>query len=184
MPNHVHGIIVTANNEHLNGNENNNGRGLIYQTQNKMQTHDRIQTQKGSVSNQGLINQTPTKWILMQNSKQTLGKIVRYLKARTSKLVHDGGDSHFQWQRNYYEHVIRNEEDMNRIREYIETNPARWEEDNENPKRRGDSVINVGARHAVPPPHEQTEQFCRPVAEDGENRSPFLGWDQGSIHGR
>jgi len=37
------------------------------------------------------------------------------------------------WQRNYYEHVIRNEEDLNRIREYIEYNPARWSEDEENP---------------------------------------------------
>ena len=30
------------------------------------------------------------------------------------------------WQRGYYEHVVRNEEDLNRIREYIEGNPLRW----------------------------------------------------------
>lgn len=39
------------------------------------------------------------------------------------------------WQRNYYEHVIRDENDLNRIREYIEYNPARWDEDEENPSR-------------------------------------------------
>ena len=33
------------------------------------------------------------------------------------------------WQRNYYEHVIRDEDDLNRIRQYIEDNPARWMED-------------------------------------------------------
>ncbi len=33
------------------------------------------------------------------------------------------------WQRNFYEHVIRDENDLNRIREYIMTNPAKWEED-------------------------------------------------------
>jgi REP element-mobilizing transposase RayT len=33
------------------------------------------------------------------------------------------------WQRNYWEHVIRNEESLDRIREYIENNPARWAED-------------------------------------------------------
>ena len=33
------------------------------------------------------------------------------------------------WQRNYWEHVIRNEADMNRIRDYICINPARWELD-------------------------------------------------------
>ena len=37
------------------------------------------------------------------------------------------------WQRNYYEHVIRNEESLHRIREYILDNPARWEFDRENP---------------------------------------------------
>ena len=37
------------------------------------------------------------------------------------------------WQRNYYEHVIRNEEPLNRIRQYILDNPARWHEDPENP---------------------------------------------------
>lgn len=31
------------------------------------------------------------------------------------------------WQRNYYDHIIRNEREMNRIRQYIEGNPARWE---------------------------------------------------------
>jgi hypothetical protein len=37
------------------------------------------------------------------------------------------------WQRNYYEHVIRNDGSLNRIREYILNNPARWSFDPENP---------------------------------------------------
>jgi REP element-mobilizing transposase RayT len=37
------------------------------------------------------------------------------------------------WQRNYHEHVIRNEESLNRIRQYIVDNPARWQFDRENP---------------------------------------------------
>lgn len=37
------------------------------------------------------------------------------------------------WQRNYYEHIIRDDCDLNRIREYIVSNPARWTEDEENP---------------------------------------------------
>jgi putative transposase len=43
------------------------------------------------------------------------------------------------WQRNYYEHIIRDEADLNRIREYIASNPARWAEDDENPRRGGSS---------------------------------------------
>ena len=37
------------------------------------------------------------------------------------------------WQRNYYEHVVRGEDEMNRIREYIVNNPLQWEMDRENP---------------------------------------------------
>jgi putative transposase len=39
------------------------------------------------------------------------------------------------WQRNYYERVIRDADEMNRIREYIATNPAHWAEDENNPSR-------------------------------------------------
>jgi REP element-mobilizing transposase RayT len=38
------------------------------------------------------------------------------------------------WQRNYYEHVIRNEDELNRIREYIQNNPLKWHLDKENPE--------------------------------------------------
>ena len=37
------------------------------------------------------------------------------------------------WQRNYYEHIIRNEDELNRIREYIENNPMQWAMDAEHP---------------------------------------------------
>ena len=37
------------------------------------------------------------------------------------------------WQRNYYEHVIRDEASLDHIRHYIVDNPARWDEDPENP---------------------------------------------------
>ena len=42
------------------------------------------------------------------------------------------------WQRNYYEHVIRNEDSLNRIREYIVNNPLRWHLDRENYQRTGE----------------------------------------------
>jgi putative transposase len=38
------------------------------------------------------------------------------------------------WQRNFYEHVIRDDHALNRIREYINTNPLRWDLDRENPQ--------------------------------------------------
>ena len=39
------------------------------------------------------------------------------------------------WQRNYYEHIIRDEGELNRVREYIQNNPLNWETDKENPER-------------------------------------------------
>jgi len=41
------------------------------------------------------------------------------------------------WQRGFYEHVIREEKSLNRIREYILTNPLRWQLDRENPQAAG-----------------------------------------------
>lgn len=87
----------------------------------------------------GLINQTPTKdehkWQLMNNPNVTLGKIIRHFKARASKLIHDAGFASFKWQRSYYDHIIRNDADLTRIREYIAMNPLRWALDEENPER-------------------------------------------------
>jgi len=37
------------------------------------------------------------------------------------------------WQRNYYEHIIRNDDDLNEIRHYIKCNPYKWSEDENNP---------------------------------------------------
>jgi REP element-mobilizing transposase RayT len=39
------------------------------------------------------------------------------------------------WQRNYYEHIVRNEKELIRIKEYIKHNPAQWDIDKENPYR-------------------------------------------------
>lgn len=37
------------------------------------------------------------------------------------------------WQRNYYEHIIRNQDELRRIRRYIADNPLQWALDRENP---------------------------------------------------
>jgi REP element-mobilizing transposase RayT len=77
----------------------------------------------------GLINQTPTDqhWIMMKNPSITLGKIIRFFKARSTRLIHKSGNNSFLWQRNYYEHIIRNEKDLYNIRMYIMNNPVKWE---------------------------------------------------------
>ena len=70
----------------------------------------------------------------------TLPQIVQRFKTLTTKLYIDGvnqkGWQCFEnrlWQRNYYEHVIRDEDDLNRVREYISANQLNWTSDAENP---------------------------------------------------
>jgi REP element-mobilizing transposase RayT len=55
------------------------------------------------------------------------------------------------WQRNYYEHVIRDAEALNRIREYIVTNPLGWALDRENPQRQGEDGFDCWLTSFVAP---------------------------------
>lgn len=59
----------------------------------------------------------------------TLGRIVGALKSLAANQCRKAGLNGTLWQRGYFEHVIRNEEDSRQIREYIDNNPARWAED-------------------------------------------------------
>lgn len=65
----------------------------------------------------------------------SLGAIVRAFKSAVARRINAlrGTPGEFVWQRNYYEHIIRNDEALNRIRQYISDNPIRWELDRENP---------------------------------------------------
>lgn len=57
----------------------------------------------------------------------SLPTIVRSFKSAVTRQIRklSGRDSLCVWQRNYYEHVVRNEEELNRIREYILGNPVK-----------------------------------------------------------
>jgi putative transposase len=67
---------------------------------------------------------------------RTIGASVRGFKgAVTKRLVGSGWPkSKPVWQRGYWDHIIRNEQDLNGIRRYIQDNPRRWSEDRENPE--------------------------------------------------
>jgi putative transposase len=73
-----------------------------------------------------------------------LQKIMQWFKTMTTnEYIHgikEHGWPHFKGslrQRSFYDHVIRDEASLNRIREYISTNPLRWDLDRENPRLRG-----------------------------------------------
>jgi putative transposase len=66
-------------------------------------------------------------------SRHGIPEIVRGFKTFSARSVNEiQGTRGALWQRGYYEHVIRNETALNRVRGYIANNPARWAEDPEN----------------------------------------------------
>jgi REP element-mobilizing transposase RayT len=64
-----------------------------------------------------------------------LGEVVRTFKAASTRLIRDADETGFAWQPGYYDHVIRGDEEMTRVRSYIRANPARWDEDELNKDR-------------------------------------------------
>jgi putative transposase len=64
--------------------------------------------------------------------------IIRSFKSAVTKRINELRKSPGAkiWQRNYYEHIIRDENELNRMREYITNNPLKWEFDKENPNVR------------------------------------------------
>jgi REP element-mobilizing transposase RayT len=70
-----------------------------------------------------------------QIKKPSLGQIVAYYKHETTRQINELRDMPGVpfWQRNYWEHIIRDDDSLDRIREYIRDNPARWDDDQMHP---------------------------------------------------
>ena len=81
----------------------------------------------------GVLQYAPTR--RFRSPSQTIGAIVRGFKSTTTKRINEMRIAPGMpvWQRNYYEHIIRNEDKLNEIREYIIGNPIKWAEDENNP---------------------------------------------------
>jgi REP element-mobilizing transposase RayT len=63
---------------------------------------------------------------------QRIPVIIGGFKSAASKSLHRLGFKDFKWQTSYYDHIIRNEKELMKIREYIINNPYKWNEDAEN----------------------------------------------------
>ena len=106
MPNHVHGILVVKA-----------SRGVQL---NAPTTPDSWRDQDNPFS-------------VMSPRPGTIGVVIRTYKAAVTARCRKA-DFDFQWQRNYYDRIVRNEGDLRRIREYIRTNPQSWLADEYHPE--------------------------------------------------
>jgi REP element-mobilizing transposase RayT len=109
MPNHVHGIIVIA--------------------------HRNVGTGVGATHASPLPSSSPPHG----PQPQSVGAIVGSFKSATTNRINEmrGTPGTPVWQRDYYEHIVRDEQELHRIREYILTNSLRWHLDRENPSCTG-----------------------------------------------
>jgi REP element-mobilizing transposase RayT len=130
MPNHIHGIITI-----------NNCRGEVTSPFSEVvETNSKTKTapiQGGETQKTG--GATPPL------RKHTLGQVVAYFKYQSSKRINQTRNTAGQpiWQRNYYEHIIRDDKELQAIREYIRFNPLKWDEDKENPEMKGTILKNA-----------------------------------------
>lgn len=83
----------------------------------------------------GAIHESPLPHGRAERRKMLLPKVVGYFKMNVAKRVNDLRDTAGAplWHRNYFEHIIRNEKELDRIRKYIIDNPGNWIHDDENP---------------------------------------------------
>ena len=64
---------------------------------------------------------------------RSLGAIINQFKGAATKRIRTTTVPDFSWQSRFYDHVIRSEKSLEKIREYILNNPMQWEMDTENP---------------------------------------------------
>lgn len=123
MPNHVHGIIVLFD--------------LDRRGESRIRPHRDRNPGPNRMARNGRGDHKDRPY---GTQDRTIGRIIQGFKSiSTHKYTigakKDGWPSFSGklWQRGYYDHIIRNEDELNRIREYIALNTARWAEDEENP---------------------------------------------------
>lgn len=135
MPNHFHGIIVIVD-----------GRGAAH-------------------PDRGTARRAPTVERFGCPISGSIPTIVRSFKSAATKRINEMHQSPGMklWQRNYWEHIVRNEPELHRIREYIRNNPTQWELDALHP---GVGTARPGrgtARRAPTEIREPSETYGRSV---------------------
>lgn len=127
MPNHVHAVIWITGNDRMPvrgvGAQHKGQRTVI------SPTDDHWQGKELAVA----ACAAPLR--MRRVTPGSLGAVVRAFKSATTKRVNAirGTVGAPVWQRNYYEHVVRSNEELSRIRLYIRDNPLRWVDDPDNP---------------------------------------------------
>jgi putative transposase len=111
MPNHFHGIVIFNN------------------------TTKPVGAQGIAPLNPLMTTPKPSSTNIPQRKPKSLGSFVAGFKMAVTKRVNILRETYgvSVWQRNYYEHIIRNQESLDKIRQYVQNNPLSWHLDQLNP---------------------------------------------------
>ncbi|GAB6279515.1 MAG: transposase [Lentimicrobium sp.] len=159
MPNHLHGILIITGNDDGRGFRGGGGRDTLQRVsttksnmesdtksnmesdmesdtksdmESEMESDTKSDMESDMESNTGMGTKTMEQF--GKPTKNSIPTIVRLFKSTTTKQINQLRQTPMQplWQRNYYEHIIRDNNELTRIRQYIINNPKRWKEDNLN----------------------------------------------------
>jgi len=120
MPNHIHGIVLIEKPYIDNGNGLN-----VVETRNALSLHKTDTTQ--SRSKETKESQQPH--LRFRNpGKNTISSMIGSFKSSVTKYCNEN-KLLFGWQSRFHDHVIRDNDELLRIRNYIMNNPANWEAD-------------------------------------------------------
>lgn len=105
MPNHIHGIVIINNDETCN-----------------------VETLQCNVSTNNY-----NYYSEISPKERSLSTIIRSYKSICTKIINKTLDTeYFSWQPRFYDHIIRNESALEKIRQYIIDNPKNWDKDENN----------------------------------------------------
>jgi REP element-mobilizing transposase RayT len=121
MPNHVHGIVILRDDAGRGGSISGKIVTPSEAHSGELCAPDSAQTRPYEATRHGVPE-------IIRAFKSFSARRINILRNTSGVPV---------WQRNYYEHIIRGDADLSRIRAYILDNPRRWDLDQENPLKSG-----------------------------------------------
>jgi putative transposase len=142
MPNHLHGIVII-----VGAND-----------------YSPVQSNHDSLVQSNDYSPLPANASHPIGTARTIGSMVGGFKIGVTQWYRQRSVASKIWQRNYWDHIIRNESELNRIRQYILDNPLQWEQDSLH------APTAVGANNYSPVPDPRARHTPRGMAGMNETQ--------------
>ncbi len=117
MPNHIHGIVIIRRERGVETPQRGRDQNPIHD--------DAASTDDPGV--QPILRGVSTRVAPSRLLAGSLGAIIGQFKSRATKRAWQAGFLDFGWQPRFYDHIIRDDRSLDRIRQYIIDNPAKWD---------------------------------------------------------